>query len=486
MARFHVGPQQQQAVVGLEGAQLRDPLGRLPVLHLAVPEAGGHQHRGIGPRLDPVVGRVREHVVVGRGRLAGVAPLVVFVGRQRDGLVEHGRDDVDERHVRDQRAVFVGREVRDRADQQAAGAAAHRADPARVGIALAHQVAGDVDEVVEGVPLEHQPALVVPAPAEFLAAAHVGDGVDEAAVDQRQHGGAEGRVLRGAVGAVAVLVERRAAVARRVAVVEQRDGHARAVARRRPDELGAVARRVEVAEHRLALQQRARAGAHVVVVGGRRRRHRGVDVAQQVGVGFLVGGEGHRVGRLVGVDQEVAAAVPGAHAQLAQPAGALADREEAREHLEARDEGLVGMGDHVAPLSIGRRPRRPAPRRCGSWSPASWCGSRSGRRGARAGTRGHARAARRPGSAARGRRRRPSGTRPRPCSARRCRGGAPTWSARRRGRTSRPLPRRRPGRRRPACRARACGCGSRAASADPSRRRGSCGCRRPRRGPARR
>ena len=122
---LHRGAVQQRVRVGLAGAQPRDPLRRLAVLHLAVPQAGRHQHRRIGLARDVVVGRVRQHVVVVL-LLLRVAPLVELVGRERDALVEHGRDHVDERHLRDDRAVVGRRHVGDRAHQQPAGAAAHR------------------------------------------------------------------------------------------------------------------------------------------------------------------------------------------------------------------------------------------------------------------------------------------------------------------------------------------------------------------------
>ena len=115
-----------------------------------------------------------------------IAPLVELVGRQRDALVEHRRHYIHERHLRDDRVVVSGRHVRDRAHQQAASAAAHRGDAPPVGIALADQVARDVDEVGEGVDLVLQPALLVPAPTQLLATTDVGDRPHEAAVQQRQ------------------------------------------------------------------------------------------------------------------------------------------------------------------------------------------------------------------------------------------------------------------------------------------------------------
>ena len=56
MAGFHVHAQQQYMGARVQGAQLGDPFGGLVVLHLAVPQSGGDQHRGIGLRTHVVIG----------------------------------------------------------------------------------------------------------------------------------------------------------------------------------------------------------------------------------------------------------------------------------------------------------------------------------------------------------------------------------------------------------------------------------------------
>ena len=98
-------------------------------------------------------------------------------------------------------------------------------------------------EVGEGVGLLLALAVEVPAPALVRAAAHVGDGIDEAAVDQREAVGRERRRHRHAIGAVAVEQERRAAVPRQVAPVQDRDRHLGAVVRGRHDARRDVVRR---------------------------------------------------------------------------------------------------------------------------------------------------------------------------------------------------------------------------------------------------
>ena len=127
-----------------------------------------------------------------------------------------------------------GRHVGDGAHQHAAGRAALRDDAVMRGVALGDEMLGHGDEIAEGVGLLLPLAVLVPGIALVLAAADMGDGVDEAAVGQRQAVGVEGGRHGDAVGAVAVEQAGRRAVERRVAVVEQRDRHQFAVMRRAP------------------------------------------------------------------------------------------------------------------------------------------------------------------------------------------------------------------------------------------------------------
>ena len=104
MAGAHVDLQQLEIVVGAHRAEARRPFGRLPIGDARIVEAAGDQHRRIGLAADIVVGAVAQHVAEG-GRVGDrIAPFVPFARGQRQALVEHGVDDVDEGHVGDHRA----------------------------------------------------------------------------------------------------------------------------------------------------------------------------------------------------------------------------------------------------------------------------------------------------------------------------------------------------------------------------------------------
>jgi hypothetical protein len=118
----------------------------------------------------------------------------------------HGVEHVDEGHLGDGRGEQLGTLVEHGTDQQAAGAAP--ADDHLRGCAesVADQFLGAGDEVAEGVLLVLQLAGAVPRLAELAAAAHVGDGEDEAPLQQAQPSVAEPGVETLAIGAVAVEV----------------------------------------------------------------------------------------------------------------------------------------------------------------------------------------------------------------------------------------------------------------------------------------
>ncbi|GJE60396.1 hypothetical protein MPOCJGCO_2508 [Methylobacterium trifolii] len=171
-------------------------------------------------------------------------------------------------------------------------------DPRLRGVAGPDQGAGAGDEIGEGVGLLLTLAVEVPAPALLGAAPDVGDGVDEAAVDQGEQVGAEGRRHQRAVGAVAVEQQGRRAVEGLVAPVQQGDRHLRPVGRGGEQPAGDVGGRVVPARHGLALAQGAAAAAAIVVPGLGRGRHRRVDEADHRRLEFVPRLEAERVGLL--------------------------------------------------------------------------------------------------------------------------------------------------------------------------------------------
>ncbi|MNT94399.1 hypothetical protein D3C72_2360820 [compost metagenome] len=77
-------------------------------------------------------------------------------------------------------------------------------NPAPGCVALGNQHLGRSDKIGEGVGFMLAAALLVPAIALFHATPNMGNGVDKAAVNQREHGDRKGGGHRHAIGAIAV------------------------------------------------------------------------------------------------------------------------------------------------------------------------------------------------------------------------------------------------------------------------------------------
>src|SRR5262249_35598352 len=114
----------------------------------------------------------------------------------------------------------------------------------------------------------------------LTAAADVGHGVNDAAVEQAQAVGIERRRHRGAVGAVAVQQQWGFAVFLQALLVDERDRDLRAVGGGGGNTFGGIARGV-VAAHLGLLEQLALPIVHVVVVDRVGRHERLVAVAQR-------------------------------------------------------------------------------------------------------------------------------------------------------------------------------------------------------------
>ena len=254
-----------------------------------------------------------------------------------------------------------GRHVGDRAHQQAARAAALRDDPAGARIALGDEMPRGGEEVAEGVRLLQELAVLVPAPALVGSAAHVGDGVDEAAVDQREAIAREARLDRIAIGAVAGEQKRRGAVELGVAPHQERHRHALAVFGAGEDEPGEIALGIEAGDL-LLLDERPRAGGAIVVEDLLRPVHRRIAEAEEPRIEFVDRLEAEGVGLLVERDVVRLAAPKIVDRQARAAVLARQHDEIIPEQRRIGDEAAVAMRDDVAPVRFLRRLARSARR----------------------------------------------------------------------------------------------------------------------------
>ena len=152
--------------------------------NLAVVQGCLDEHGRVVFGRDVIVRAVGEHVLEVLRVLHRVAPLLPLARRERERVVKLRVDYVNEGHVGDDGLEEVGAHVRDRAHQESARRAARYHQTVFRRVARLNQILGGGDEVREGVLLRHHLSGVVPLLAEVAAAAYVGGGEDDAAVEK--------------------------------------------------------------------------------------------------------------------------------------------------------------------------------------------------------------------------------------------------------------------------------------------------------------
>src|SRR5690606_10764793 len=225
----------------------------------------------------------------------------------------------------------------------------------------ADDVVGAGQEVGEGVLLVLHPAQLVPAAAHLATTAHVGDRVDDAAVEVGQPGHREVGVDGDLVGPVAVEQPRVGPVGGQFLAGHERDRDAGAVLGGRPQPVLDVVGRVVAAQDRLALDQGEVAGGQGQVVDAGRGDERLDHHLQGVG---LVGGVGAGVDRpdlllhrhVVAVVHRQAVVAQRQDPHLGQPVAAQRHRQVAGEGLGAGDPHPLASGQHGPPVVVGGGP----------------------------------------------------------------------------------------------------------------------------------
>ena len=215
------------------------------------------------------------------------------------------------------------------------------------------------DEVGKCVRLGGKFAFAIPAPALVGAAAHMGDRIDEAAVDERQAVGVERGGDGDAVGAVAIDEAGRGPVERRVLAEQDRDRHGLAVGGRREQPPRHIVGWIVSARHFPPLAQDSRALRQVIVPHFGRRRHRRIAEAQRVGRKLVAVLDAERIGFLVEGDRVLLAAGEMPHDDARQTVGAFQPDQPVGEHHMGENEYSRAMRDEVAPMRAARvRQRR--------------------------------------------------------------------------------------------------------------------------------
>mmetsp|Transcript_27816 Transcript_27816/g.77801 ORF Transcript_27816/g.77801 Transcript_27816/m.77801 type:complete len:325 (+) Transcript_27816:917-1891(+) len=279
--RPHVALEEQGVGVGLRLAQLGHPLRGLPVRHAGVVQPRRDEEGGVRLGPDVVHRAVALHVVVELFGLHGVAPLLPLSDGERDGVVQHRRDDVHEGDARDRSCEEVRAHVHGGAHSDASGRPAFDAHLGRVAHLLGHQVLRAGDEIGHSVPLLQELPVLVPHTPHLAPPPDVRHREHKPAVQQRQPRGAEVRVVADLIAAVAVEQQRGSPVElHEVLPPHEAHGDGDPVGRRGPHALGGVVLLAEAAQHGRHLLHRPLPAHHVVVQRGVRGGHARVLQAQ--------------------------------------------------------------------------------------------------------------------------------------------------------------------------------------------------------------
>ena len=167
------------------GAKLGGVFGGFPVHDLAVVQRCLDQQVRVLLSGNVGVRAVRFHVLVVFFDI-GVAPLQILADSQGQGVVQHGVQNIHERHLRQDGLEQIRAQVDDGPHQEAAGAAALNGKAARRRVLLPNQELGAGDKVCERVLLDVQLAGFAPVFAHFPAAPDMGHGKDHAPVKQAE------------------------------------------------------------------------------------------------------------------------------------------------------------------------------------------------------------------------------------------------------------------------------------------------------------
>ena len=292
------------------------------------------------------------------GLLVGwIAPFVIFKGRERDGIVEHGGHYVDEGDIGNESAKEVRSHVGHRSDQESPRATSPRKDSFGIGVSFFNEVFGAVDEVGEGVLFLHELAVFVPVTSMLLAATDVGDGVDESPVDQAQHRAAKASRHAGSVGAVTVEIERGRSVSLHTLVINKGDGDFRSVPCGGVKSLGAVVVPVKSTQDLLFLEESLSPRSHVVIEDAVGSPHRFEVEAEDPGVHFGVYAERCRVGRFVEVNL-VPFPLRSADTDAVEGIASFHHHEIIPKHLHAAQIDIFTGGNHLLPVLLGSFPDR--------------------------------------------------------------------------------------------------------------------------------
>ncbi len=174
-----------------------------------------------------------------------------------------------------------------------------RNDAVMTGEAFGNEVPCGSDEIGERVHLLVALAVFIPGKTLVLAAADMRDGVDEAAIHEREPRRAEACRNGDAIGAVAIKQAGRGAVELCILVIEQGHRHQFTIRSLGEHPARDIVMRIVTGRNFLRLQKLPLARPHIVVEELFRRRHGRIGEADHIRIIFGAAVKAERIGLLV-------------------------------------------------------------------------------------------------------------------------------------------------------------------------------------------
>jgi len=161
MAGLEIGAKQQQIVVGFVLTQTQGPFGRFMELYPGVMKPGPDQYARIILLLDIIDRRLGYQVTLNR-LVMRIAPFIVFRHRHRHGIILHGVQNIDKRHIGDRRREQIGAHIDRGRDEKPSGAESLDNQPVGRSIFCGDEVFGTSDKIGVAVSFLQQFPVLIP------------------------------------------------------------------------------------------------------------------------------------------------------------------------------------------------------------------------------------------------------------------------------------------------------------------------------------
>mmetsp|Transcript_35888 Transcript_35888/g.107172 ORF Transcript_35888/g.107172 Transcript_35888/m.107172 type:complete len:314 (-) Transcript_35888:1432-2373(-) len=273
-------------------SQFRREFRGFPILNSRIVQSARQKHGGIRRPLSDVIDRTVSHHVIVISLFVGIAPFFPFARGQGYGRVDHGGDDVDERHAEYGRPEQLGALIDRCTHEESPRRSSLAAQSIGIGeLPIAHEPPSRVDEIAKRILLAQifRPGwLLVPRSSEFSPPPDVRQRVHDPPIEEGEARRRKVRLDGTPVRSVPVQMNgdgcgggallRKGVPLHHVLAIDESDGNSSRAVPRRYGGAFAPVQRFVVSGHDLRFEDPAEFGRIVAIVqGDRQTLQRGDD-----------------------------------------------------------------------------------------------------------------------------------------------------------------------------------------------------------------